>query len=241
MKIFNIISAITGQKEKETISLIKDHAQTAYDVTLAFCDAFSSFEKKEYPAMEEKIGLVGDLEEKADRLRRQIEENMYSGAFLPGSRSVILDFVEGVDGVADKAEDAARMLSHFEKREIPPDILALIRMQIKETVSCVETLKDAVESIEEVTEMRSAIDRVREKEHESDKVANRIYSMLYSETKDPIVILLLSKFVEFIGDITDRAEDATDSLSLILLMNKVGWRHLRLGEKRALPCSDRAG
>lgn len=220
MTLFNLISVLAGEREKETVRLINEHAEMTYKVVYEFKNAFDAFEEGKYEDLKERVDKVCGLESEADDLRRKIEEKMYSGAFLPGSRSLILNFAEMVDEIADSAQDAARTLVFLEDREISRDILSLIKMGLDAGLDTVDILRRTMIDLKDVADIRSAIERIRVKEHEADEIANKAYSMLYKNVKDGVLVLLVSRLVEYVGAISDRAEDATDELSLILLLHK---------------------
>ncbi|RLI92828.1 MAG: TIGR00153 family protein [Candidatus Altiarchaeales archaeon] len=220
MKLFNLIPALAGEREKETIRLIKEHADMTYRVVCEFKNAFSALEKKDFMTLKEKVDRVSSLESRADDLRREIEEKMYSGAFLPGSRRIILNFAERIDDVADAAQDAARILIFLEDREISKDMFDLLELELKDGLDTIDILRRSISDLRNVDELRLAIRRVRRKEHEADEIANKIYSTLYRNVKDPITVLLVSKLITYIGNISDKAEDATDALSLIILLHR---------------------
>jgi len=220
MKLFNLIPALAGEREKETVRLIQEHAGMTYRVVCEFKNAFNALERKDIETLKEKVDLVCSLESKADDLRRKIEENMYSGAFLPGSRRIILNFTEMVDDVADAAEDAAQILIFLEDREIPKDIFDLLELELKDGLDTIDILGRSISDLKNVDEIRFAIGKIREREHESDEIANKTYSTLYRNVKDPITVLLISKLITYIGNISDKAEDAADALSLIILLHR---------------------
>ncbi len=221
MSLFNIIPVLAGKREKETVQLMKEHANITYTVVFEFKNAFSAFKTNDYEAMEKKIDEVCCLESKADGVRRKIEENMYSGAFFPGSRSIILNFTEMVDEIANSAQDAARMLILLKDRKVPDEILSLICSAVNDGLDTINTLRASITDLGAVEDIKSAIEHIRKKEHESDEAAHEAYVLIYKNISDAIVVVLISKLVEFVGDISDRAEDATDALSLILLLHKI--------------------
>jgi len=84
----------------------------------------------------------------------------------------------------------------------------------------VKLLKESVDNIEDLEKVRGIIKKIRINEHESDKTSYQAYNLLYGEERDPRSLQLLSKLIEFISEISNKAEDASDSLSLIVLMHK---------------------
>jgi len=222
---FNLLSElhVLGEsREKKTLEKIKQHTALAYETVKELYDAVEAFEGCNNDCFREKQKRVDLLEKKADRLRREIEEDLYSGAFLPISRSRILDFAENIDKVSDTAEDASKMLFFLRRDEVSNELLTLLKEGIGKALDSVNLLKESIDQLENLDVMRSIIKRIRAKEHESDEVTYKAYELIYGEDeKSPKVLHLLTKLVEFVSDISDKAEDASDSLSLIVLMHKV--------------------
>jgi predicted phosphate transport protein (TIGR00153 family) len=219
MSLFNFIPGIGGGLEKETLQLLKEHADMSYQVVSEFMNAFGAFEAKDYNRVRSCVDNVNLVESKADDLRRRIEVKIYSGAFLPGSRSLILNFAERIDEVADVAQDAARMLVFLDDRDVPKDILALIRGELEGGLSTADMLRESVRDMDSA-KAASVIERLRAKEHEVDEIEHEAYSVMYKSVKDPILVLLISKLITYTGNISDRCEDASDALSLVILLHK---------------------
>jgi len=220
MRIFGEIPFLGETREKKTLMKIKKHLETTYRVVKELDNAFEALEKEDYELLKEKQKNVASLEREADELRREIEEDLYSGAFLPISKSRILDFAEKVDETADAAEDASKVLTFLKGDEIPHELPSLLRNEIKKAMDSVKLLKESVDNIEDLEKVRGIIKKIRINEHESDKTSYQAYNLLYGEERDPRSLQLLSKLIEFISEISNKAEDASDSLSLIVLMHK---------------------
>lgn len=220
MKIFGEIPFLGESREKKTLMKIKEHLETTYQVVRELDNAFEALEKEDYELLKEKQNNVASLETEADELRREIEEYLYSGAFLPISKSRILDFAEKVDETADAAEDASKLLTFLRRDEIPQELLVLLRNETKKAVDSVKLLKESIDNIEDLEKIREIIKKIRIKEHESDERSYHVYSLLYREKRDPRLLHILSKLIESISEISDKVEDASDSLSLIVLMHK---------------------
>jgi predicted phosphate transport protein (TIGR00153 family) len=205
MKIFDKIPFMVESREEKTLMKIKEHLETTCHVVRELDSVFEALEIGDYELLKEKQKSVASLETNADKLRRDIEEDLYSGAFLPISRSRILDFVEKADEIADTAEDASNLLTFLERRE---------------SLDSVKLLAESIDSIEDLEKIREIVKKIRAKEHESDETGRKAYKYLYKKERSAKSLQLLSKLIEFINDISNKAEDASDSLSLIVLMHK---------------------
>jgi len=129
MRIFGEIPFLGETREKKTLMKIKKHLETTYRVIKELDNAFEALEKEDYELLKEKQKNVASLEREADELRREIEEDLYSGAFLPISKSRILDFAEKVDETADAAEDASKLLTFLKGDEILTNFHRFLEMR----------------------------------------------------------------------------------------------------------------
>lgn len=222
MSLFDEIRFFGESKEKKTLSKIKEHTEVAYYVVKELYAAVEAFELRDSEGFREKYERIDFLEDRGDRLRREIEEDLYSGAFLPISRSRILDYAENVDKVADTGEDASQILFFLRRDDVPEELFVLLKRDIGKAVDSMRLLMESIDHIENLEVMKSIIKKIRAKEHESDEITMKVFELLYSrEYSDAKVLHLLTKLTEFVSDLSDKAEDASDSLSLIVLMHKI--------------------
>lgn len=221
IKILEDLSFLGENREKKTLLKIREHVETTYQAVAELDGVFEAFGKDNARDYEEKAQKVDQLEKKGDQLRRAIEEDLYSGAFLPISRSRILDFAENTDRIADIAEDAAKLLQFLRKDEMSPALLELLREDARKAADSIKLLIEAVEDIEDLDKVKGIIKRIRAREHESDEITHRTFELLYREDHSARVLHILTKLIEFVSSLSDAAEDASDSLSLIVLMHKV--------------------
>lgn len=220
MGIFDMIPFLGRDREKQTISLMKEHMAMVYRVVVELNNAFNALKEKNIVLLREKRSSISMLEGKADDIRRNIEENLYSGAFLPGSRSRILDFTEKVDEIADVAEDVAKLTAFLEEEVIAEELLQTLQMLLKETKDCAEFLSKCMDNMNDVEKIRSLVKEVGVKEHEIDAIEGQAFQMLYKGRYDAKDLMLLSKLIEYMGEISNRTEDASDALSLMILVHK---------------------
>jgi predicted phosphate transport protein (TIGR00153 family) len=220
VSIFSSFPLFGSGKEKKTLIRIADHVKVSLEAVEGLDSALLEFSKGG-SRFEERVRYVDGLEKAGDVLRREIEEDLYSGAFLPISRSRVLDFAENVDKISDAAEDASKLLSFLKKDEVSEDLLVLLRAGVAKAADSVRLLKEAVESIEDLDKVRSLIKEVRRREHESDEIAHNSFAVLYGHDHGERVLFLLAKLIDSISSISDVSEDASDSLSLIVLMHKL--------------------
>lgn len=220
MGVFNFIPFLGRNEEKRTIELLKEDMNLVYEIVCELNSLFAAFKDGDESVVVEKRDSIDSVEHQVDGLRRQIEESLYSGAFMPISRGRILDFAEKIDDIADVTQDTAHMTSFITKDLRVPEVDGMLGEHINKTCECVMHLKDAVNEIDDGRKIRDLIKKVEDAEHEVDLIERRIFHSLYNAVQETKPLLLYSKLIEFAGEISNTAEDASDMLSLLLLMHK---------------------
>jgi uncharacterized protein Yka (UPF0111/DUF47 family) len=69
-------------------------------------------------------------------------------------------------------------------------------------------------------EIPRLIEKVREQEHKVDTIAAELFRLIRDQKYDTKNFIIMSKMFEFMDDISDSAEDASDDLKLIMLINR---------------------
>lgn len=219
MGIFDLLPLVGRNKERDTIIFLQEETALVYESVCELGFLFDGFHIGDEKIVVEKRDVINGLEKKSDEVRRQIEESLYQGAFLPMSRSRILDLAEKTDEVADLVQDSSHLIGHISGDVRVSELDDLVKEQISETVECVKHLKEAVDAIDEEAKVKELIKKVEVEEHHVDLIEDKLFKKLYSQDYTPKSLILYGKLIEFIGKISNKAEDASDTLSLILLMH----------------------
>jgi hypothetical protein len=221
---------IGGKREKEAVGLLKRNAGEVLDVVKKFEDMIiASFSERDIAKTEALGRKISDLETNADKSRRKFTCALQKGAFLPVFRGDLARLAEKLDDVADAAEEAMRVillreklftvLAKAEKKRKSAKIIkeGLVKMAGLATKT-VEALKSAVSMMmSNVDAANKKANEVEELEHESDIIEQGLINDLYEHEKllDSISVMQLKEIIDGIGSISDRAEDASDTISII--------------------------
>jgi len=215
-----LIPFLTHKLEKETIELMHEHVQKACTAVNTLTELLALWEGGNTKEAKSKREEIIKLEVEGDELRRKIEENLYSGAFLPISRSRILNFSECIDNIYDTCEDAAKLTGHLVPIHVNFEIREATKELLKGTCNSVLLLQKAVEQLDDVKEIKNTIQKIREVEHEVDEISDGIYTLIYQSNLSPKEMLLLLKLVEYISSISNHAENASDVISLLIALHQ---------------------
>ena len=150
--------------------------------------------------------MIGDSA--ADSIAQLYEE--YEDALI----RYALRLTHDRDWAEDLVQDTfVRAMGHLE-------LLKMLKQHTQVTLDCVECLKNAIECIDKSEGVKESIYKCREGEHNADIIERDAFQLLYKSGHEAKDLILLSKLIELMGQISNYAEDASDTLSLILLMHR---------------------
>jgi predicted phosphate transport protein (TIGR00153 family) len=222
-------TALGGGREKEAVKIMKQHVAIVLDVVKKLEELTKAFQKWDVKKLEALEAELDQLETKADGVRRKFEASLVEGAFLPAYRSDFSALAERIDDVADMAQEAARA---FVWRGVFCDIIAkackkkpgareiaegFVKIAQK-AVDATTALKEAVGALMSNVEVaRANANKVELAEHESDLLEEKLIKQLYTHERlfDPVSIMQIKDIVEKMGAVSNRAEDASDLISII--------------------------
>ncbi len=221
-----------GKLETEAFKILKNNAKAVYDVVKKFEEFMNAYFVEENLDKAEQLGReVSSLETKADKGRRDFLAVLHKGAFLPAFRGDLAWLAERLDRVADTTEGAMRavllrkqLLQAIKKAEKRSRRVREWRQRFSKmaqlTTQTVEVLKEAVEALEKDidTALRKAKD-VDSLEHEVDLIEQETVNDLYELEKllDPLSVVQLADILRRTGNISDRAEDMSDSIAILAM------------------------
>jgi uncharacterized protein len=206
-------------RESQVEKHSKMHVELVYQCVQELKEVMDCFYRNEFDGMEEKVRKVSETEHKADIIRRQMEIEFYKGAFLPFDREDKIILAELVDGVADMTQATAYGIC-LSRVQFPEKLEGDFREFVSAICNAVNVLKDCVESLD--LDLGSAISKaheVEEMEDGTDKMERKITRKLYQSYRDKefgiLTLIDLKNTVKKLGNIVDRAEDASDRVLII--------------------------
>ncbi len=208
--------ALFGGKESDVFDAIEEHLKVVEETIKAFRELVATYIDGNLEEAKKYEELVGDLETKADGLRRSIEMMLYEGAFLPANRGDYARLSELIDQVADAAESAAHTII-LAKPKIPADMGKDVLTLVDSTMETYGKLRKSVEALNTDVDMAMKLAKETEDaEERADEVEYRLKKAVFdSEDVTTYAKLIWNQILTKIGDIADRAEDASDQVLLM--------------------------
>lgn len=181
---------------------------------LIFKRAVKDYLDGENDKLEERIVTIGKLENKADDLRRKIENHLYSHSLIPEHRGDVLGLLESMDNVIDTTKKTLNQFS-IETPDIPAELH-------KDYIELAEMAAMAAESVvlatraffRDVNAVKDHLHKVYFYEKEADKIANRLKHHVFQMDIDLSRKIHLSYFVQHVDYPSDRAEEVADRLAI---------------------------
>ncbi|ASJ14982.1 TIGR00153 family protein [Thermococcus radiotolerans] len=212
---------IFGGKESSVFEAIESHLEVVKESLVAFRELMNAYLDGDFERARAFEREVDQLESKADTLRRSIETMLYEGAFLPANRGDYVRLSELIDQVADAAESAAHTLI-LAKPKAPVELKAEIMELVESAIESYAVLEDAVNAlnsdVDRAIELAKAVEDAEEKADEVEyDVKGKVFE---SETVTTYAKLIWNQILTKIGDIADRAEDASDQVMLMAIKRR---------------------
>ena len=211
-------------KETEVEKLSKLHVELVYQCVYKLVDVMEQFYEHNIDSMDDEVNEITRIEKEADDIRRKMEIEFFKGAFLPFDREDRINLAEQVDAVADSVQSTAYAIS-LGKITFPKSFREDFTELVKISCDTVALLRDCIEMLD--TDLGAALSKthdIEKKEDEGDIVERRIISRLYDAYRTDEVSILkfieLKDITEKIGNIADRAEDASDRVPIIVAKRK---------------------
>ncbi len=207
------------KKERHIVELIKRHVDKVVETVYLVQQALSMLlegKKEESTAYTKR---VHENEHEADIVRREIDKEMFNGAFMPSLREVLFLTVDSVDKVANRSEKLGDFLTLISP-EIPVAIRDDIRLMGELTYECAKKLKDAMYHLfSDMGAVHGDSLEIERLEAQVDKHAWKVLEKVFKklEIEKFSHRMMLREMVIHLSSITNKMEDTSDILDVIAL------------------------
>ncbi|MCD6086426.1 MAG: DUF47 family protein [Candidatus Hydrothermae bacterium] len=203
------------RKTKELEGKIDEFLNVILEAALEFKQGMKYYLEGDFDEFEKRSEHVDQLEGRADRLRREIENKLYMEMLLPEARGDVLALLENSDDVLNIVADTIVEFS-VEKPEFPPEINSHFMGLVDVSLEAVEEMVATVRAyFKDLTAVRDHVTKIMFFEKESDKIGERIKRFLFDKSDiDLSRKIHIRTFVTYLQTIADKAEDVGDRVSI---------------------------
>lgn len=204
-----------GKAKKVEESVLR-HLCQVNEALDAFYEALMAYVHKDIDRAKKLALETHKAEGKADDIRREVEMQLLGGALLASSRRDILTVIEHVDRLANAGEAVLDSLL-LERIQIPGEIENAIEEIAKETRLIMQSTDAAVRALfadtSKVLEHTEAIERG---EGKVDHLEREVLKTIFKMDIDLARKLQIRDFIEKLVELSDRAEDLSDILDMMV-------------------------
>lgn len=204
---------------------IQEHAEKVTECVWAFQQAIECHISMNCQTFDTLRTEVVQLESEADAIKRRIRGHLPIGTLMPVSKFQLFRYLREQDGVLDAVEDTLDWISYRPKPGIPSELEKDFLLLVDAVIEPIEQLSSMVKEArgyfrtyneQQRVKVKKIIQRLRQQEHEADKLEDAIKGRVFNMEIDATSIYHLVRLVEIVGAIADHAENAGDMMRAML-------------------------
>jgi predicted phosphate transport protein (TIGR00153 family) len=207
---------------------IQEHMRIVFNCICNLPPLFEALYEQNNDKVLESARQIGELESEADVIKNSFRLNMPTTLLLPVDRRDLLSLMTDQDRLSDICEEIGKVMS-YRVMVVPEPLKPLIDELLEGTIEISGEAKKMIEELDELLEVgfgggrelekvSEIIKGVRKSEHNIDSILNRTRKALFDiETAlNPVDVMFWYKIIELLGDISNKAENIGDRISLFL-------------------------
>lgn len=208
------------KKQKVIETLVLKHLQGVDETLIHFQGAISGYLEGDIEKADRLALETHRAEGRADDVRREVEAALLGGALLAPSRRDILEIIERVDDLANAGEAMLDSLL-LQQAKIPEEIKPQLQEITEKTNEIFEEVKQSLHLLfSNMTEALEHTKAIEIKEGEIDRVERAVIKKVFAMQLDLAKKLQLRGIVKELVKLSDRAEDLSDRIDVIIAQRK---------------------
>jgi len=160
-----------------------------------------------------KVELIKEIEHACDRCTRAIIDRLNRTFVTPLDREDIHALASSLDDVMDAIDAAAAVIRLYKIAHVRAGAKRLVDIVCDSTDGITQALQ-ALERRDGVLEMAA---RIKQLEHEADRVHQDAIVELFDQERDPIAVIKWKEVFDFLEAATDRCEDVANLLEGVIV------------------------
>jgi predicted phosphate transport protein (TIGR00153 family) len=203
-----------GKKEMAIIQLFEEHLEYIGRTLENLEKVFLAILHNDETSIEIYAEEVHKMESAADSKRREMENAMYQGAFLPNFRGDFLGLAEASENVVDQIVLQNLVISD----DLKEDLLKQVQLSVETYRVCREA---AVNLFQELDVAEEKIKETEKLENIEDSHERALVKKIFEKDISLAEKRQLRELVISIGNIANLSEDCSDMMEIIVLKRRV--------------------
>ncbi|MBC8199260.1 MAG: DUF47 family protein [Desulfobacteraceae bacterium] len=210
------------KKENRVEVLIFEYMDTLKLTQESFLDALNAcLEDNKCDDFDFLITQTHKHESKADDIRDEINDLMYSKALIPDSRGDIMRLIEAIDMIPHYFERVLFVMQ-TQKVRIPEFLVLDVKELIRISLECCDLLsKQLALHLKQKLGIRSILSTIDTNESHCDHIERRIITKIFDSDLDPFIKLQLKELIVTMGEISDQADRVSKQINIINMKRRV--------------------
>jgi predicted phosphate transport protein (TIGR00153 family) len=215
----DLVKWFEKRRETKALAIVQRHLALTTGIVEDLENAITAAIKIDKKEMQKCIERVASSEKEADRLRRNVMDDISKGELSPIDRVDLMDLVKRVDMVADWSRESTRVLGAIPMEHVPESIKDEFIEMVKNVKVCTVSLQKCVNKMMEKPEdALQAADDVEREEEKVDDIHEKARALLGKEELPKAgIAILVSQLFEALEMIADACEDACDQVRIIIV------------------------
>jgi len=213
--------AILFKTTKELELQIDEFLDSVSRGALVFNQGVKNYLENDQESFAGRITLISELENKADELRRAIENRLYTQTLIPEHRGDVLGLLENTDDVIDTMKETLEQFDiecPFIPDELNKSFVELTQMSVEASESLVRANRAFFRDINAV---KDHLHKVYFYEKEADRIGNDLKRKVFQLELDLSKKFHLRYFASHIQNVSDRAEEVADRLAIYTIKRTI--------------------
>jgi uncharacterized protein len=212
---------ILFKKAKELETAIDEYLDVISSGLIVFGNGVRNYLLHEESEFADKLVQIDKYEAKADSLRRSIENELYRLSLIPEHRGDVLGLLENLDNVIDSAKKTIFQFD-VEIPRIPGQFNNEYLNLVDASIHAAEAVICASRAFfKNVNFVKDHLHKVYFFEKEADRIGNKLKRSIFRSDLELSQKIHLRYFALHIEDISDRAEEVADRLSIYTIKREM--------------------
>lgn len=213
--------AILFRPTKQLESQIDEYLDSVSQGGIVFKQGVKDYLQNNAENLKERISSIHTLENKADNLRRAIENRLYTQTLIPEHRGDVLGLLESTDNVIDTMKETMDQFD-IENPLIPEELNKDFIELCEASVASTEFLVNAARAFfKDLKSVNNHLHKIYFYEKEADKIGNQIKRKAFKMDIDLCLKFHLRYFALHIQQVSDKAESVADRLAIYTIKRTI--------------------
>lgn len=200
---------------------IDEFLDTVAKGALVFRSGVNAYLESACEDFEVSILEIGKLENRADKLSREVESHLYSHSLIPEHRGDVLGLLEHTDNIIDTAK-ASLMQFSVEQPVIPDEFDPGYRKLVEASYQAADAVVVSTRAFfRDAAAVKDTLFKVHHYEKEADGIGDTLKRAIFASDLELARKTQLRYFALTVEQISDRAEEVADRLAIYAIKRNI--------------------